>query len=78
MRKSFELAKFMLYFADDLNTNCLLYTSKRSELWEISPKNGKLLQDFTDSMVYPEKIAGARHTLLVVDRATQTVKAIGL
>ena len=23
---------------------------KRSELWEISPKNGKLLQDFTDSM----------------------------
>ena len=41
------------------------------------PKNGKLLQDFTDSMVYPEKIAGARHTLLVVDRATQTVKAIG-
>lgn len=74
----FEKSPQSIAFVGDRLFVTLRVDDKRSELWEISPKNGKLLQDFTDSMVYPEKIAGARHTLLVVDRATQTVKAIGL
>ena len=74
----FEKSPQAIAFVGDRLFVTLRVDDKRSELWEISPKNGKLLQDFTDSMVYPEKIAGARHTLLVVDRATQTVKAIGL
>lgn len=74
----FEKSPQSIAFVGDRLFVTLRVDDKRSELWEISPKNGKLLQDFTDSMVYPEKIAGTRHTLLVVDRATQTVKAIGL
>ena len=52
----FEKSPQSIAFVGDRLFVTLRVDDKRSELWEISPKNGKLLQDFTDSMVYPEKI----------------------
>lgn len=59
MALGFEKSPQSIAFVGDRLFVTLRVDDKRSELWEISPKNGKLLQDFTDSMVYPEKIAGA-------------------
>ena len=76
MTLGFEKSPQAIAFVGDRLFVTLRVDDKRSELWEISPKNGKLLQDFYRfDGLSPRKIAGARHTLLVVDRATQTVKS---
>lgn len=72
----FENAPQSLAFIDNRLFVTLRINSKQSELWEIDPSNGKLLQNYTASFTNPEKIMVSRRTLLVVDRGTQSIKAI--
>lgn len=72
----FENAPQSLAFIGNRLFVTLRANSKKSELWEIDPSNGKLLQNLTGTLTEPEKITASRQTLLVVDRGTQSIRAI--
>lgn len=60
----FENAPQSLAFIDNRLFVTLRINSKQSELWEIDPSNGKLLQNYTASFTNPEKIMVSRRTCL--------------